>query len=323
MARHIAAAGYRSLDFGPLGGRVIDAGMIIDKNIEEDFIYQIVNTKILAPLLRCGDVIEFQKPVRVGPWRRDYEMNQKMIPDQPQSGRFCLSICEEAYKSIKIDEVDIDRMCNDWAAYETSMLSDTWTQLSALWHHYLLNRMLIHVPDRNTGKRAGRLRNIDLGTIGNALHLTPTNIAQFLPRIRRVLQENGRWYEGEMFAIVPREFSNLLLQTAFEKQMCCNIGDSVMFKGLVARDILGFTIIESDYLRPVQDPATNRFVYPILAGWNEAFAFAGDIVKADVQHIPQTWGRTYNMLSVFGGGAIYPEALVKAHVSFSTEGTGV
>ena len=107
----------------------------------------------------------------------------------------------------------------------------------------------------------------------------------------------------------------------FAKQLCCNTNDYVLFKGMKARDILGFIVASSDRLRPVIDPATRRLVYPILAGWNEAYAFTGDIIKARLKEMEHTFGVTYDMLTVYGGGVIYPEALAKAYCTFSTDGT--
>ena len=123
-----------------------------------------------------------------------------------------------------------------------------------------------------------------------------------------------------MFLLVPPAMISLLLQTLYEKQLCCDVSGSLMFKGLRAVDILGFTVIETERLEPTIDPATGRLVYSILAGWNEAYAFSGDIIDADIDKVPNSWGVSYNMLTLYGGGVIYPDGLAKAYVTFSTEG---
>lgn len=316
-----AASGYKSLALTPLGEGIVYAGTIVDRNFEDDMLYYITNSTVLDPLTRCGQTIQFNRPARVGPWRR-YEKNQNMVADQPVSDAFCISICGASYKSIKIDKLDIYRACNEWEAFEASFLNDAWYNLSELWHADVLTGMQLQVSHRNLGKHAGRYGNIDLGTIGNALHLTPDNIIGFLSKLSDVLKDAGRWYEGEMFVVVPRAFQTLLLETMFAKQMCCNTGESVLFKGMKARDIMGFTVVESNRMRPVVDPATKRLVYPILAGWNEAYGFTGDIVEAELRDAPgNSFGVMYNMLTLYGGGVIYPEALAKAYVTFSTDGT--
>lgn len=320
MANTIVSSGYKELLDTPLGKGVVYAGQIIDRNYEEDMLHHITNGSVLDPLMKCGQVITFERPPNGVMWK-PYETNQLMIPDQPSNDSFCITVCEERYASIKVDKRSIARACEDWDAFETGFLTATYQNLSELWHDYVLTGMQLSVANRNLGKRAGRYGNIDLGSIGQSVHLTPDNIVSFFARMRDVLQDAGRWYEGEMFITVPRPMEVLLLETMFAKQLCCNTGESVLFKGMKAHDILGFTVVATDRLRPILDPATRRLVYPVVAGWNEAYAFAGDIVEAEIQPIPQTFGVTYNMLSIYGGGAIYPEALAKAYVTFSTNGT--
>lgn len=319
MTTMISASGYKDLLNTPLADGIVYAGMIIDRNFEDDWLYQVTNSRVLDPLLECGQVITFQKPPIVGSWR-PYEKNQERVYDQPQGGNFCISICNQAYKSIKIDKQDIRAMCSNWDAYETAFLSDAWQNLSSLWHTDVLTGMMLQVSSRNMGANAGSYKNINLGTVGNALHLTPQNIIAFFDRMKTTLKQAGRWYEGEMFLLVPPAMISLLLQTLYEKQLCCDVSGSLMFKGLRAVDILGFTVIETERLEPTIDPATGRLVYSILAGWNEAYAFSGDIIDADIDKVPNSWGVSYNMLTLYGGGVIYPDGLAKAYVTFSTEG---
>ena len=319
MTTMISASGYKDLLNTPLADGIVYAGMIIDRNFEDDWLYQVTNSRVLDPLLECGQVITFQKPPIVGSWR-PYEKNQERVYDQPQGGNFCISICNQAYKSIKIDKQDIRAMCSNWDAYETAFLSDAWQNLSSLWHTDVLTGMMLQVSSRNMGANAGRYKYINLGTVGNALHLTPQNIIAFFDRMKTTLKQAGRWYEGEMFLLVPPAMISLLLQTLYEKQLCCDVSGSLMFKGLRAVDILGFTVIETERLEPTIDPATGRLVYSILAGWNEAYAFSGDIIDADIDKVPNSWGVSYNMLTLYGGGVIYPDGLAKAYVTFSTEG---
>lgn len=319
MSNLTAASGYHAALATPLATGVVYAGTLIDRNVESDMLHHITNGSILDELTRCAQVIQFTKSAKVGPWR-PYELNQQLVADQPSSDNICLQICKSAYKSIKVDTDVIRRACDNWSEFEQGFLDDVWYQLSELWHIDALAGMQSQVSARNIGKRAGRYGNIDLGTVGNAVHLTPDNIVDFLSRMRDVLVDAGRWYDGEMFMLVPRSFSNLLLQTMFNKQMCCNTGESVLFKGLKATDILGFTVIETDRLRPVADPATRRLVYPVVAGWNEAYAFTGDITDAEIKPLPNSFGITYNLRTIYGGGVIYPEALAKAYITVSTDG---
>lgn len=320
MANTLSASGYKSILDTPLATGISFAGMIIDKNFEGDWLDKVTNSRALDSLLECGQVIQFQKPPQVGSWR-PYEKNQERVYDQPKGGSFCISICNQAYKSIKIDKQDIREMCDNWNAYETAFLDDAWKNLSALWHNDVLTGMQLAVSSNNMGAKAGRYKNINLGTIGNPIHLTPQDAIGFFDRLQTTLKQARRWYGGEMFLLAPPAMTSLLLQSLYEKQMCCDTDSSLIFNGLRARDIMGFTVIETERIEPTVDAATGRLVYPILAGWNEAYAFAGDVVEADIDKIPHSWGVSYNMLALYGGGVIYPDGLAKAYVTFSTEGT--
>ena len=150
-----SASGYEALSNTALGTGVVYAGMIRDRNWESDFIPQISNTQILDDLNRCGQVIQFDKPPRVGSWRT-YEKNQNMVSDQVTSDAFCLSICKAAYKSLKFDKLDIYKACEHWDAFEQAFLDDAWRQLSDLWHRDLITGLILQASSRNAGKTAGK-----------------------------------------------------------------------------------------------------------------------------------------------------------------------
>lgn len=319
MQNMTSASGYEALRATNLGKGIIYAGTIKARNWEDDFMPYIANTRVLDDLNKCGEVITFEKPPQTGSWR-PYEKNQELVSDQISSESFCLSICGSAYKRLKFDRLDIKKACDAWNEFETAFLEDAWMNLSELWQRNLLTGMSLQVADTNVGNRAGRYNNINMGTVGNPVHLEPSNLVNFIAKARELLRSAGRWYEGEMFMLVPPEFGTLVLQTAYDKQWCCDPTESVLFKGLRASNLHGFKIIETDLVVPSIDPGTGRLVYPIIAGWNDAYAFTGDIVEARLTDIPNSFGVAYDMLSVFGGGVIYPEALAKAYVTFSTDG---
>ena len=159
MANVISASGYKDLLNTPLADGIVFAGMIIDKNFEDDWLHKVTNSRVLDPLLECGQVIQFQKPPQVGSWR-PYEKNQERVYDQPKGGNFCISICNQAYKAIKIDKQDIRAMCDNWNAYEAAFLDNAWQNLSALWHTDVITGMQLAVSSKNMGAKAGRYKNI-------------------------------------------------------------------------------------------------------------------------------------------------------------------
>ena len=315
----VSASGYEALRATNLGKGIVYAGTIKARNWEDDFMPYIANTRVLDELLNCGDVITFEKPPQTGAWR-PYEKNQELVADQVSSESFCLSICGSAYKRLKFDDEDIRKACDAWHDFETSFLADAWRNLSEMWQRSLLTGMSLQVAGTNVGNAAGRYKNINMGSVGNPLALDTTNFIHFVSKTRELLRSAGRWYDGEMFMLVPPEFGTLVLQTVYDKQWCCDPTDGVLFNGLKSSNLHGFKIIETDLVVPSLDDATGKLVYPIIAGWNDAYAFTGEVVNARLIDIPNSFGVAYDMRTVFGGGVIYPEALTKAYVTFSTDG---
>ena len=313
-----AASGYN-----PFHRMIAESGTIymkslIDENREDDMLPYICNTSVLDELTKCGQVIQFDHELTLGGWR-PYELNQELQHTQPRKDYSCISICGSHYLRIKVDNEDMRKMCDDWVEYERQFKKAAWEGLSDVWHNDVITGLLLGASDRNKGSKAGRYSNIDLGTATEPRDLTVDNIVLFLTDITRVIRESRRWYDGSMILLVPSAFRALLIQTAFSKQMCCVIGDSVLFKGLQVKDLLGFTLIETDRLVP-HISNTGRLVYPVIAAWNEGYGFAGDVVESRVIESEKSFSRFYDFRTVFGGGAIYPDGIARAYVTLATDG---
>lgn len=319
LAGILAASGYGGNSLVELFAKgPIDAGMLVEKNAESDLLVHITSGQVMGGLLECGNSIRFFKPVHTGPWR-GLELNQEWVLDQPQTSSVCIQSCGRYYKAIKMDD-DVRRaMCDNYEMFESSMLDNVWLNYSNLAHYKVLTGMQSVVSDCNRGTRAGRHRNINLGTYTTPRHLTAQNIVSFFTQTRGVLDDAGRWYEGGMFMLAPRQMFDLLLHTGFEKQMCCDFNDNILIKGLRAKDIHGFTMYETARLRSHTDPNTKRVVYPILFGWQDAYAYNGVIDTSGIDKIPRSNGFYYYWLSTLVHGGIYPDALALAYVTFDTE----
>ena len=167
----VAASGYESLRTTNLAKGIIYAGTIKARNWEDDFMPFIANTRVLDDLTKCGQVITFDKPPHTGAWR-EYEKNQTLIRDQVTAESFCLTICRSAYKSIKFDKEDIRAACDNWEDFESAFLEDAWNNLSDLWKRDLLTGMQLQISACNMGSKAGKYKNINMGTVGNPVELT-------------------------------------------------------------------------------------------------------------------------------------------------------
>jgi hypothetical protein len=311
MSGHLmAASGFAGLENSPLA-RIGYYNKIITKGWERDFLSLLTNTEIDGRLFQCNQMIQFTKQPTTGPWRRDYEKNQELILDQVSPEAFSMVCYESAYKAIKFDKLDVKRICERWAEFERGFIDDMYHTLSEMWHAYVLNTMVLGAAARDKGNGAGRGGNVNLGAPGAPTLITGANIASELAKLKRVLMENRRWKEGEMFIVVPPAILEQFVTSPFANalQMGDCVDCSLLATGEIPNKIMGFTVIQTDQVPSVIDTGTNKEAYFIIAGHRMATAFVGDIVEADIAPVSNSFGHAYRVLTVWGSQVIYPDAL--------------
>lgn len=315
MAVLQSAAGYGGLAASPLA-RPGFVEELIGHVYERDFIPQIVNTSVNERLTRCNQEIQFTVAPEVGPWR-SHQQNQIMIPNQVTTTAICLIIDNAAYNAIKIDELDIHFACERYGPYETALLESVYQSFVTMQRIWVLASMIGGAAAQNRGSHAGRHGNIDLGSKGNPVVITKDNIAKQLMNISIVLQEQLRWRPDQMFIVLPIQFKLPLIESNFANAawagscVTCSMGIDGMWNNQLA----GFNIIETVHLPwVVEDNGT--IAYYILAGHREAFAYISDIIRGRVTDDAYTWAKMYQMLAVWGGKVLYPEAIAVAYWTF-------
>lgn len=310
-----SASGYASLEATPLA-RIGYYDQIIERVWEQDFIPEIVNSSIDERITRCNQVVQFLRQPKVGKWRR-YEKNQELIPNQVTPESFCMEICNAAYQDIKVDEMDIAQACSQWDSWESSFLDSAYQSLVELWRDFVLNGMILEASVMNKGAKAGKFHNINLGTPGQPLVVTPDNVQQALARMKLVLKQAQRWVEGEMFIVLPDSIIETLAISPYAKAdwMGPCVDCSMSIDGLLPQKLWGFNVILSSNVPQVMD-SSGVLAYYVVAGNRDAFAFAGDIIRGRLVEPTRTFSVEYQMLCVWGGKAIYPDALAVGYWTF-------
>lgn len=315
MAILQAASGYGSLAATPLA-RPGYHNEIIMRVEERDFLPEITNNTINERILRCNQVIQFLKQPEVGQWR-PYSQNQEMIPNQITAEGMCLTICNAAYNSIKIDETDIFWACDRWDTWEKAFLEAIYQRYVEMMRTWVLTMMVLETSPNNKGAKAGVHRNINLGAPGAPVVITAENLILHLARLQQILKDTQRWKEGEMFIIMPTAFTGTLAMSNYANNSwtgdCapCTFG----IDGMWSKPLMGFKVIETTYA-PYAVEADGSIGYYIIAGWSQAFLFASDIIQGRLINMQNTFGILYQMLAVWGGKMIYPEAMAVAYWSF-------
>lgn len=311
-----SASGYGSIHDTPLATKGYHS-RIIERGWEKEILGEIVNTRIVAQAFDCNQVVEFILQPDVGPWRK-YEDNQVIKPDTVQITSVQMTLCNQAYKAIKIDNNLQRNLCQFWSKFEAGFLDSCYRELSGMWHSFVLSAMVLEADRRNKGANAGRERSINLGTVGAPVRVTPVNLPVNLMNLRNVLVHNNRWKNGEMFLIVPPEFSNVVIQSEYRlaADISCCKDPSMLLTGELPGQLAGFRTIESMRTISAFDTTVNKQAYYILAFWKEAFAFYGDITEGRIIEDKDYWGRQYQMAALWGGKAIYGDAIAVGYWTF-------
>ena len=86
--------------------------------------------------------------------------------------------------------------------------------------------------------------------------------------------------------------------------------------GMWEQQIAGFNLIETVHAPFVKD-ADGRVCYYVIAGHRSAFAYAADIIDGRLVFPERTWSAEYQMLGVWGGKMLYPEAIAVGYWTFN------
>lgn len=312
-----SASGYGGLEATPLA-RIGYYDNIIMRVWERDFIPEITNTQINERVTQCNQIVQFIRQPKVGNWR-PYEVNQQLIPDQISIDAFCLQLCNAAYKDIKFDQLQIKQACDRWDSFENAFLDSLYQSLTYMWRDWVLNAMILEADPANKGANAGPHGNIDLGTLGAPFAVTPDNIQIILSRLQQVLQEQLRWEDGKMFLVVPPALMEILVSSNYANAQWMGdcVSCSLTIDGMMPKQLMGFTLIKSNFVPTAMD-SSGDLAYYLIAGNRDAFAFIGDIVYGGLKEMESAFGVLYQMLAVWGGKAIYPDALAVAYVSLGS-----
>ena len=304
-----SASGYGGLDATPLA-RPGYYNEIIARVYERDYLPEITNSEIDEDIIQCHQQVQILKAPEVGPWRT-LQKNQEMVPNQISAEAICLEICNAAYNDIKIDELDIRFACDRWDAWEEKFLDacyESWVEMQRMW---VLSAMIMEASPDNKGAKAGQYKNVDLGSLGNPIVVNASNIALQFTKMQQVLTEKLRWRQGEMFILIPPAIKQAIVESNYANVMWTGAAakpKSIGIDGLLDFQIAGFNLIETIHC-PVVIDASGRVCYYILAGNREAYAYAADIINGRIVFPPRSFSAEYQMLGVWGGKMIYPEAV--------------
>jgi hypothetical protein len=265
----------------------------------------ISTTEYVGELTKCGDQITFFKEpeVRV----REYIKNQRIEHDTIDSEPLTMVIDRALDFSIKMNQIDEEQICN-FAKWRESFLRRASYQLARTIDSAVLNSLFLDVDPANRGSKAGFIsKNLDLGSAGAPLTITPANAIDIMSKVHQVLDEQCAPRDGR-FMVVPPSFLTALRASDIKSALLTGLGWSPLINGRLPETVMGFTLLESVNLR--MDAAG---AYHLMAGVKSATAFASQIDKTRVIEDKDDWATYYQGLAVYGFKTIYPKALVDVY----------
>lgn len=308
-----SASGYPGIEASPLA-RIGYSDVILSRVYEEDWLPRITSSELLEPVTRCNQVIQLMRAPEVGPLR-SYQKNQQLVPNTVGTDARCLTICNMGYQDLKFDLTDVKQACERWAPFEEKMLESLYQSYVDSQRRFVLGRMMAQVSPMTSLNTAGKLQDVDLGSPGNPLHVTPQNLPVVLAKLQRVLIEQKRWRDGEMFIIVPPILRTYLAMSNYANSLwSCQCGGII--SGMWDHELFGFQPIESIHVPTVMDSSGAQSFY-ILAGHKEATAYASNIIESRlITSDADYFGVRYQYLVAWGAEVIYPDALAMGYWTF-------
>lgn len=312
-----SASGYGGLDATPLA-RPGYFNEIIAHIYERDFLPEITNSDINEEIVKCHQTVQIMKAPEVGPWR-SLQKNQEMVPNQISAEAIELNICNAAYQDIKIDQLDIEFACDRWDAWEEKFLDEVYESYVKMQRDWVLSALILEADPGNMGAHAGKYGDIDLGSRGNPISVNKSNIALHFANLQRVLMERLRWVENEMYLVLPVAMRTVLIQSDFANAAWNGTGKKTFaIDGMWSEQISGFNIVESVNVPYVKE-ADGRICYYVIAGHKQAFAYASSIIDGRIVMPERTWSAEYQMLAVWGGKMLYPDAVAVGYWTFAND----
>lgn len=271
------------------------------------------STEYTGELNKGGDEIVFWREPVVAV--RKYNKNDPIKHDTIDGEPVKMTIDQAYTFSIKINKIDQQQIQN-WDNWKAGFLKSAGLELARTIDPLLLTEMWSSVSADNQGANAGaRTHSVNLGTPGAPIVLTKENITDVLSHVHQVLDEACAPKDGRFITLPPAGIA-VLRNSDLRAAYLTALSWSPLVNGRIPDTVVGFTVLESNYIPTVMDGTVNKLVYHLVAGVKMATAFAATIEDSRVISDKDDWADYYQGLSVFGFKVLYEEGLVHIYATF-------
>lgn len=242
---------------------------------------------------------------------RDYQVNMALTVDRPSSPTVTLTIDNAKYFNLALDDVmDIQSDINLLSIWS----DDAAEQLKIVIDTAVLATIDAGIDSNNKGTTAGRLSdNINLGTTGAPIALTPATILNYIVDLGTALDEQNIPETGRWLVLPPRA-CGMIKKSDLRNASISGDGASLLRNGRLGM-IDRFTLYSSNLLPTAVEGATNAT--RILAGHPHGLTFASQISKVQTLTSESSFSTLLRGLQVYGSKVIDGTAIAELYATFA------
>lgn len=289
---------------------------IIGRTYKDSVVMRVTTGDYLDGLKKCGNTVGFKVEQKIKVF--DYQENQTLDMQSPETAWRWISINKAKYFNIKLDRVTSMQIC-DFDDMARGFCDNAGKSLKQRLDPEILIEMATCADEANRGNNAGPEGTFDFGSYAQPLTVTPMNFVSKLVEAQIAMTdqcEGSYWEDGKMCVIMPNIAKTVVLNRdsglSGASVDCCDNN----INGL-ASNIAGWDIIYSNNVPRVK-LADGSYGYYILYVHKDATAFVQQIEMCEVKDSEKSFGEYYRGLWVYGNGTLIPEGIVVMFAKFDT-----
>ena len=290
------------------------SGKLIQNFYDATVLSAISNTDYEGEIRRFGDAVNIRTTPELTV--KTYVKGQTLSVESPDKAKLQLLIDKGEYFAAIED--DIDKVQSD------INLMDTWSKdaserMKIKIDQRVLTDLLPDIAAANKGgttasPTAGRISgNIALGTTGNPIAITKSNILDYIVDMGTVLDEANA-PESNRFLVLPAKAVGMIKKSDLKDASITGDSTSILRNGRVGM-IDRFTVYMSHNLLASGSGASKY--WNIIAGHKMGFSFASQMTEMETIRSEATFGNIVRGLQVYGYKVVKPEALAQGIITLA------